>query len=117
MIRPGQTACFECTPPLAVASGIDETTLDREGVCSASLPTTIGIIAGLLVQNALKVLLGFGEATHCLGYMALTDFFPRQVMRPNPDCIQGTCVELQEFYRYRLPLTTVDRCLCDLPEL
>ena len=44
-----------------VATGIDERTLKREGVCAASLPTTMGIIAGLLVQNALKHLLAFGQ--------------------------------------------------------
>lgn len=41
-----RTACFECLPPLVVASGIDERTLKREGVCAASLPTTMGIVAG-----------------------------------------------------------------------
>ena len=58
---PGETACFECVPPLVVASGIDERTLKREGVCAASLPTTMGIVAGLLVQNALKYMLHFGQ--------------------------------------------------------
>jgi ubiquitin-like modifier-activating enzyme 5 len=53
-IVPGETACFQCAPPLIVASGIDERTLKREGVCAASLPTTMGIVAGMLVQNALK---------------------------------------------------------------
>ena len=61
VVIPGQTACFACCPPLVVASGIDERTLKREGVCAASLPTTMGIIAGLLVQNTLKHLLGFGQ--------------------------------------------------------
>lgn len=54
-------------PPLAVAqvvaSGVDEKTLKREGVCAASLPTTMGIVAGLLVQNSLKYLLQFGTVT------------------------------------------------------
>ncbi len=61
LLQPGQTACFACVPPLIVATGIDERTLKREGVCAASLPTTMGIIAGLLVQHALKLLLHFGE--------------------------------------------------------
>jgi ubiquitin-like modifier-activating enzyme 5 len=65
VIIPGVTACFACVPPLVVASGIDERTLKREGVCAASLPTTMGIVAGLLVQNALKHLLGFGQARRC----------------------------------------------------
>ena len=43
-----------------MASGIDEKTLKREGVCAASLPTTMGIVAGMLVQNTLKYLLRFG---------------------------------------------------------
>ncbi len=74
LIKPGETACFavsgnrdphralhvtgwcilQCAPPLVVASGIDEKTLKREGVCAASLPTTMAVIAGLLVQNTLK---------------------------------------------------------------
>ena len=57
----------QCVPPLVVASGIDERTLKREGVCAASLPTTMGIMAGLLVQNALKYLLGFGIVGKYLG--------------------------------------------------
>ena len=61
VLLPGETACFACVPPLVVASGIDERTLKREGVCAASLPTTMGIIAGFLVQNTLKYLLHFGQ--------------------------------------------------------
>ena len=45
---------YQCAPPLIVASGISEKTLKREGVCAASLPTTMGIVAGLLIQNTLK---------------------------------------------------------------
>ena len=41
-VLPGETACFQCVPPLVVASGVDERTLKREGVCAASLPTTMG---------------------------------------------------------------------------
>lgn len=54
LLLPGRTACFACVPPLVVASDIDESTLKREGVCAASLPTTMGMVAGLLVQNTLK---------------------------------------------------------------
>jgi len=54
LLEPGRTACFECVPPLVVASDIDERTLKREGVCAASLPTTMGMVAGMLVQNVLK---------------------------------------------------------------
>jgi ubiquitin-like modifier-activating enzyme 5 len=53
-VCPGRTACFACAPPLVVATNVDERTLKREGVCAASLPTTMAIVAGFLVQNALK---------------------------------------------------------------
>ena len=64
-----------------VAEGTDEKTLKSEGVCAASLPTTMGITAGLLVQNSLKFLLDFGEVSHYLGYSALKDFFPQVYLR------------------------------------
>jgi ubiquitin-like modifier-activating enzyme 5 len=48
---------------LLLPAGIDERTLKREGVCAASLPTTMGIVAGLLVQNSLKHLLEFGQVS------------------------------------------------------
>lgn len=45
-----------------VAANIDEKTLKREGVCAASLPTTMGVVAGLLVQNVLKyVVINYGH--------------------------------------------------------
>ena len=96
VIVPGKTACFACVPPLVVASGIDERTLKREGVCAASLPTTMGIIAGLLVQNSLKYLLHFGQVTQYLGYSSLKDFFPTMEIKPNPFCSNPACQERQQ---------------------
>ena len=95
-IRPGFTACFACAPPLVVASDMDEKSLKREGVCAASLPTTMAIVAGLLVQNALKLLLEFGEPSHYLGYNALVDFFPKTPVKPNPECDEFHCVKRQK---------------------
>jgi len=85
-IKPGETACFACAPPLVVASNIDEKTLKRDGVCAASLPTTMGIVAGFLVQNTLKYLLKFGKVSRYLGYNAMEDFFPTMNMKPNESC-------------------------------
>ncbi|KAL3154136.1 hypothetical protein ABBQ32_013665 [Trebouxia sp. C0010 RCD-2024] len=99
VIIPGETACFACVPPLVVASGIDERTLKREGVCAASLPTTMGIIAGLLVQNTLKHLLSFGQVTRYLGYSSLKDFFPTMDIKPNPGCANSLCCKLQQAYQ------------------
>ncbi len=116
-IKPGETACFavnflsafkfililnttfnplQCAPPLVVASNIDEKTLKKEGVCAASLPTTMGIVAGFLVQNTLKYLLRFGTVTRYLGYNALQDFFPSYGMKPNPSCDESFCVKRQK---------------------
>lgn len=97
-IVPGKTACFACVPPLIVASNIDEKTLKREGVCAASLPTTMAIIAGFLVQNALKYLLKFGEVSNYLGYNALNDFFPTMSLKPNSNCSDNFCKERQKLY-------------------
>jgi len=97
-IRPGDTACFACAPPLVVASGIDEKTLKRDGVCAASLPTTMGIVAGFLVQNTLKYLLHFGDVSDYLGYNAMNDFFPRMTMRPNVDCEEFHCRDKQKVF-------------------
>ena len=96
VVAPGETACFACVPPLVVASGVDERTLKREGVCAASLPTTMGIIAGLLVQNTLKYLLNFGQVTQYLGYSSLTDFFPTMQIKPNPGCVNELCGQRQQ---------------------
>ncbi|CAH1789124.1 unnamed protein product [Owenia fusiformis] len=102
MIKPGETSCFACAPPLVVATGTDEKTLKREGVCAASLPTTMGIVAGLLVQNTLKYLLQFGEVTYYLGYNALQDFFPMMSLKPNPTCDDSFCKKQQNIYQERL---------------
>jgi len=96
---PGVTACFTCAPPLIVALGDDEKTLKREGVCAASLPTTMGLVAAILVQNALKFLLKFGTVSHYVGYNALKDYFPSYAMKPNPNCDDGWCRKCQERFQ------------------
>ncbi|CAM0911326.1 unnamed protein product [Alopecurus aequalis] len=103
LLLPGETACFACAPPLVVASGVDERTLKRDGVCAASLPTTMGVVAGLLVQNALKYLLNFGEVSFYLGYNSLKDYFPTMEMKPNPQCSNPACLERQKEYRQSKP--------------
>lgn len=98
--------CSQCAPPLVVASKIDEKTLKKEGVCAASLPTTMGIVAGLLVQNTLKYLLKFGSVTPFLGYNALDDFFPSYAMKPNPECDDSFCIKRQKEYQERAKTTS-----------
>ncbi|KAA0188503.1 Ubiquitin modifier-activating enzyme 5, partial [Fasciolopsis buskii] len=102
LLYPGRTPCFECLPPLVVASGLDEKTLKREGVCAASLPTTMGLVASLLVQNTLKWLLEFGEVTSYLGYGAAKDSFYRVNLLPNPHCADQWCCRRQAERRKQL---------------
>uniref|UniRef100_A0A8C6AWY4 Ubiquitin-like modifier-activating enzyme 5 n=1 Tax=Monodon monoceros TaxID=40151 RepID=A0A8C6AWY4_MONMO len=102
LIIPGESACFACAPPLVVAANIDEKTLKREGVCAASLPTTMGVVAGILVQNVLKFLLNFGTVSFYLGYNAMQDFFPTMSMKPNPQCDDRNCRKQQEEYKKKV---------------
>lgn len=115
-IKPGETACFACAPPLIVAENINEKTLKREGVCAASLPTTMGITAGLLVQNALKYLLDFGETSDYLGYNALIDFFPKMTLKPNPQCADKYCIQRQQEFILRPKASVqIDTTVDDTP--
>ncbi|CAH8651603.1 unnamed protein product [Heterobilharzia americana] len=99
LMYPGRTPCFECLPPLIVASGLDEKTLKREGVCAASLPTTMALVSSLLVQNTLKYLLKFGEVSSYLGYGAAKDSFYRVDLKVNPDCADHWCNKRQTEWR------------------
>ena len=92
---PGETACFCCATPLAIVED-NEADIKREGVCAASLPTTMGITAGFMAQNTLKFLLEFGEITFCLSYNARLDFFNNYKIMPNPECKDRECVERQK---------------------
>ncbi|KAM9187549.1 ubiquitin-like modifier-activating enzyme 5 isoform 3-T3 [Dugong dugon] len=102
LVIPGESACFACAPPLVVAANIDEKTLKREGVCAASLPTTMGVVAGILVQNVLKFLLNFGTVSFYLGYNAMQDFFPTMSMKPNPQCDDRNCRKQQDEYKKKV---------------
>lgn len=96
LIVPGQTACFQCAPPLMVAQGIDEATLKRDRVCAASLPTTMSLTASLVVQNVLKYILNFGEVTPYMSYAGLMDHVYKMdsPLKPNPTCTNTVCTEL-----------------------
>eukprot|EP00760_Papus_ankaliazontas_P010873 PhM_4_TR14550/c0_g1_i1/m.106918/K12164/UBA5, UBE1DC1; ubiquitin-like modifier-activating enzyme 5 len=91
---PGATACYQCCPPLVVAAGEKEA--KREGVCAASLPTTMGIVAGFLSQHTLKYLLDFGEVNMYIGYDAMKDHFPSIELKANPQCTNEMCLQRQK---------------------
>jgi ubiquitin-like modifier-activating enzyme 5 len=100
LMLPGCTPCYECCPPLVVATGLPEA--KREGVCAASLPTTMGIIAGFLAQNALKYLLHFGVVSGYVGYDAINDHFPTVAIKADPECRNAECVKRQGEYLQRV---------------
>ncbi|GFE53145.1 ubiquitin-like modifier-activating enzyme 5 [Babesia ovis] len=93
---PGITGCFLCAPPYIVAVKGDESTIKRPDVCTASLPTTMGVVAGLLAHNALKHLLQFGQTTKLLTYNSLQDYFPSYSIGCNPECNEKYCIQRQE---------------------
>ncbi|KAL8436217.1 hypothetical protein Efla_003747 [Eimeria flavescens] len=101
---PGILACFQaivlqCAPPYVVATNEDENAIKREGVCAASLPTTMGVTAGILVQNALKFLLGFGRPSTFVGWESLQDYFTSLQLRPNDQCADAWCCKRQKEVR------------------
>ena len=58
----------------------------------------MGIIAGLLAQNTLKYLLGFGQVSYYLGFNSLTNHFPTGLLLPCKDCSNPDCLLLQKQY-------------------
>mmetsp|Transcript_18546 Transcript_18546/g.47720 ORF Transcript_18546/g.47720 Transcript_18546/m.47720 type:complete len:317 (-) Transcript_18546:370-1320(-) len=77
LIIPGRTGGLEAAP---IKQSFDK----RPGVCAASLATTDSIIAGLMAQNVLKYLLGFGEVAFLLTYNAVTNDFQTRMTYPDP---------------------------------
>ena len=77
LIIPGRTGGLEASP---IKSHMDK----RPGQCPASLPTTDSIIAGIMAQNVLKYLLGFGEVAFLLSYNAVTNDFTTRMTYPGP---------------------------------
>jgi len=61
----------------------------------------MGIVAGILVQNTLKYLLGFGQVSYYLGYNAMQDFFPSYTMKPNIECENSWCQKRKKEFEER----------------
>lgn len=110
---PGITGCFLCAPPYIVAMKGDESTIKRPDVCTASLPTTMGVVAGLLAHNALKYLLGFGTVTKVLTYNSLQDFFPSYLIGCNPECTEKACIQRQDDKEAERAKVAADATLAD----
>lgn len=91
VVIPGKTPCFRCNRPVLQDSSLRPSQADRKsdnsGVCHfASLPTTMGIIASLQSQEALKILLGFGHIVSYLMYQGLEGTLERYDWKRDPGC-------------------------------
>jgi len=80
LVIPFKTACYQCT------GSIDLGEKKHGEPCTASLPSTIAIIASLTVEIALKYLLNFGVIPDYIGFNALTDQYIIQKMNRDPLC-------------------------------
>jgi ubiquitin-like modifier-activating enzyme 5 len=81
-IFPKSNACMACTgiirPPLESAP--------RGEPCVASLPTTMSILAGIQVQETLKILLGIGTPIDYLTYNAISGQFHSHFTKRDVKC-------------------------------
>jgi ubiquitin-like modifier-activating enzyme 5 len=59
----------------------------------------MAIVAGLLVQTALKFLLHFGSVGSYVGYNALSDHFPSVILQPSADCRNELCRTRQQQFK------------------
>ncbi len=80
-IIPGKTACVSCRSSIAA-----KTPREKGQRCTASLPSTMAIIASIQVQEALKYMLGFGNLVSYITCNALTGEFTSHLTKPDPAC-------------------------------
>ncbi len=80
-IFPGKNACLRCT---GIIHALDKK--ERGEPCTASLPTTMAIIAAIQVQETLKYLLKLGKNIDYMTYNALTGEFRTHLTKQDPNC-------------------------------
>ncbi|MBD3190965.1 MAG: hypothetical protein GF308_09995 [Candidatus Heimdallarchaeota archaeon] len=82
-VIPFKTACYKCAASIKIGKQMR----DADGEpCSASLPTTIAILASLQVSQALKTLLAYGSMPDYLTYNGLLDEFFIYKQKRDPNC-------------------------------
>eukprot|EP00742_Colponemidia_sp_Colp-10_P002809 GILJ01003003.1.p1 GENE.GILJ01003003.1~~GILJ01003003.1.p1 ORF type:complete len:475 (-),score=45.19 GILJ01003003.1:171-1595(-) len=96
---PGRSACIECDSPFMAVMEDDEGRYKSEGSCTASLPSTEMVMAGIAGHTALKYLLEFGEVVHYQVYDAVANEFPSQNVKPSMYCRHESCLKRQEQLR------------------
>ncbi|MHA1728674.1 MAG: HesA/MoeB/ThiF family protein [Promethearchaeota archaeon] len=80
-IFPGKNGCLRCT---GIIHALEKT--ERGEPCTASLPTTMAIIAAVQVQETLKFLLNLGKNIDYMTYNALTGQFSNHITKRDPSC-------------------------------
>lgn len=80
-VLPGRTACNSCVGAIHL-----EPRKVHGEVCTASLPTTMAILASLEVGEALKYLLHFGLLSGYLMFDALTNLVTHYIPTRDPNC-------------------------------
>lgn len=95
-VIPRKTACYACVGSVDISSK-----KERGEPCTASLPTTMTLLAALQVQEALKYLLEFGKLSTYLAYNAVTNELTKYKTSRDPNCqicgdkaIQGDGAEI-----------------------
>jgi ubiquitin-like modifier-activating enzyme 5 len=79
-IFPGKNACMRCT-------GIKQSiNTERGEPCTASLPTTMALLASIQVQETLKFLLNFGNLVDYITYNAVSGRFSSHQTKRDPAC-------------------------------
>ena len=82
MVIPGETACYQCTGSVEIVS-----TSDVSGeACTASIPTTVNIVASLQVQHVIKYFLKLGEIPDYVSYDMITDENIIVKLSRDPNC-------------------------------
>jgi len=86
-IIPGKTPCYRCNKPALKDDKTADLKRSGDGACHfTSLPTTMGIIASLQCQEALKRLLGFGKVAPYILYFGLEGKMQRYNWKRDPKC-------------------------------
>ena len=80
LVLPRKNACYSCTGSLDLGSK------EKGESCTASLPSTIAIIASIATEISLKHLLEFGKIPDYIGFNALDDVYLRQKTPRDPNC-------------------------------
>lgn len=86
-IIPGKTPCYRCNKPALKDESKADLKRSGDGECHfTSLPTTMGIIASLQCQEALKHLLVFGKVAPYILYYGLEGKMQRYNWKRDPKC-------------------------------